>query len=868
MNNIVYQPSPKKLKSVLITFLDQIIKPRFRDAFSRVEAEFTRTVVIQHQLDDAIQHNTQLDFAAAQQVKRYADYQMMRGDHKVAYSLYHQLVLHFPPEKAFADSQGLIGSLFSFASQSSQSKAPLAFQQGQAPDRADCLASASLCAACCDIIIGEVTSETVKLLHFLRDNSVTIQQRLLVSLLIFWVLPRIGQPSPDVLLDFLDSACESEAQAAQPPPRSMIKSSSFTTIPVLSSIRASFSLNNLAATIYRQISSDDLSSQVDDNSAFKLTFPIIVEPFLHEQIIQFYSHRQLPFQYFLLARRFDMIGQKENYVRCLWNSFITLMGSEGGPQYHNCELCLAFLIERIVNVLLRQKNFADQPKSDARWFLADYIGYLMRFDNIERLPVFASYFSMWDSRGTFYKAGFIRASVKAFETRNPQHAAPRRFRGSWRTLAAKLFGVRSASADAPFFFSPDIDDSVCDTVSPGDEIRVTVSITNKAAHFSVGDTWLRVRGGKSESQHVSVGSGRVCDASYAISVGDEGCIIHVEGVNAVWVNNVCLFTLFRRPLCFRCIAGDPSVVVEEVSCTHESFAGEATLLRLVLHVGRVPLSSLSLLIEPDDAFVPDSSCKRSLSPPSFIVLSPQSRCIGGQFFFGPAEAGDDVAVTVMHTSTSPGRHSHWLFFSFAAAGRPSRYACYNYRVDVIRPPEPVHCRASMFPCFFDLYDEQRIEASLRPVSESRTFQLTLTNAGKRDVCDVSVEFLERKEGVSGVDVDCTEHSVRHGLSCSFETDFFSYFGGDGNSCPDTCTSLPGTTHDYSSSFDKFIVYGFTKKRFTTVGARKSVAFCFGFESLDHESYPYLRITVRDKSYISDMSAIMHFYDMRALENVV
>lgn len=868
-NSIVYQASPKKLKSVLLTFLEQIIKPRFRDAFNRIESEFTNTIVINHQLDDAIQYNTNLSVSSAQQIKRYADYQMMRGEHKVAYSLYHQLLLHFPTEKTFlslSETQGIIGSLFFFNSQSTSNKShsiPTAFTSSVL-SYIECIFSVTFCAACCDIIIGEVTSETVKLLQFLIDKSLNIQQRLFISLLIFWVLPRIGKPSPDILLEFLDYAsitCETDAasqnQIQQLHSHNMAKSNSFTSIPILSSIHASFSLNNLASTIYRQISSDDLSSQLGENNknSFKLTFPIIVEPFLHEQIIQFYSRRQLPFQYFLLARRFDMINQKENYVRCLWNSFITLMNSEGGPQYHNCEFCLAYLIEKIVNVLLREKNFLNQPKSDSNWFLADYIGYLMRFDNIQRLPVFASFFSMWDSHSKFYKTGFIRASVLSFSTMNPQFVPPRKFKGNWRTLSKKLYGFtnKSNSQFGFFFFDSNDEDSVCDTVSCGDEIRVRVSITNKAAHFSVGETWLKTRGDV-ETTKVSVGSKKKSEVVYLIKPIQKSGLIHIDGLNILWVNNVNLFTHFQRPLCFRCLSNAPSLKIEEVSYTSEVFAGEASMLRLVLHVGSVSLTSLALLIEAvnDETHLIDK--RSSLS--SFTILSPQTRSIGGQFFFGPIDSNKDVAVNIMITSTSVGFHSHWLFFSFTSEEGSSRYAYYNYKVSVIEPPESESYRVAMFPSFFNLYDEHQIEVSLKPVSDSKKFQLSLSNISKKDVNDICIEFLERKLKSEIIINHEYKSSLQNELMCSFASDFGSYFGSHEND-----KIYDSQTYEYSSSFEKFIVYGFTKKKFALIPARKSVAFSFGFESLDHETYPYLRISFCNKNYMSDMSVIMHHYDI-------
>lgn len=858
MNIIVFPSTMKKLKSVLQTFLDQIIKPRFRDAYTRIEDEFKSTIVINHHLDDAIRLGTPLSTSAAQQIKRYADYQMMRGEHKVAYSLYHQLVSHFPPEK----SQGVIGSLISLVSSSSSEDSPSAFTDSKSqPDRQECLMSAVFGATCCDIIIGEISSETVRQLYFLRDNSTSIQHRLLHSLLAFWVLPRIGRPSPDVLVDFLDfasgAAGEIESQEAAVQTRQMAKSSSFGATPILNSIHASFSLNNIARTIYRQLSSDDFSTQTGEKVGVKLTFPMIVEPFLHEQIIQFYSMRQLPFQYFLLARRFDMIEQRENSVRCMWNSFITLMGSEGGPQYHNCELCLAFLIEKIVNVLLRQKNFTDQPNSSERWFLADYIGYLMRFDNIARLPVFASLFSMWNSRGVFYKAGFVRASVVSFEASNPSMQGPSGYRGSWRQLSTRMFGCGTRSDSLSFFVEPESGD-VCDTVADGDELRVRVIVTNKVEHFSVGEVWLRVRGGGESAvcEHKKVGSAHTSDVCLSVrpsSFAQKSSVMQVEGINVVWVNNVGLYTLFRTPLSFRCVRGAPRVTAEVVCGLTESIVGECAMARVVLHVGPVPLKSLSLLVEGDNEVRCSTKPSRASNSTSFALLSPRCRSVGGQFFVGPVGANEDIEFDLACASTVCGLHTHWLFFPFRGEVGSSRYVSVRFDVNVRESP----CRTAMFPAFFGLLNEQGIELSLSRVRE-RSFTLTVTNTAKKPARCVCVEILEKRALFKSAVSSCVPCFVSDMVSGGFASNFGCYF--DSEDEPAVMDESAPPEADFTQSFERFIVSGFTKKIFESIGARKSASFSFGFESLDHETYPHLRVTVNGKSYLSDMSAILHYYD--------
>lgn len=302
MNNIIFQ-NQKRLKSDLQVFLDQIIKPRFRDAFQRIEDDFTKVIVINHQLDDAIQYGTTLSVTAAQYTKQYADYQMMRGEHKIAYSLYHQLLLHFPTEKQFLGHNespgGIISTIFLFSasltSSSSSNSVSTPSTYCSSLNHIDCLLSATFCSVSCDIIIGEINDQTVKNLFFLKDNSPNIQYRLIVSLIIFWILLRVGKTSPGVLIEFLEyskAIVEADQLAGVTPPavsealttqsKTMINSnsqSSLSSIPILSSIHQSFSLNNLANTIYRQLSSDD-SMRQSDKAATKLTFVVIVEPFL------------------------------------------------------------------------------------------------------------------------------------------------------------------------------------------------------------------------------------------------------------------------------------------------------------------------------------------------------------------------------------------------------------------------------------------------------------------------------------------------------------------------------------------------------------------------------------------------------------
>lgn len=899
MNNIIYQ-TQKQLKSDLQTFLDQIIKPRFRDAFERVEEEFTKIIVIQHQLDDAIQYGTTLTVAASQHIKRYADYQMMRGEHKMAYSLYHQLLLHFPTEKQFQvptdPPSGLISSIFSFGSSmtsNSNDKKSAPSSYADTLTHLDCLLSVTFCAVSCDIIIGEINDQTVKNLYFLRDNSPNIQYRLIVSLIIFWILPRIGKPSPEVLLEFLEySRAIVESDSKGPGSQTTVSEvtnlqtktmnnsnslSSLSSFSIFTSVHQSFSLNNLASTIYRQLSSDDMSGALSpgDKTARKLTLIVIVEPYLQEQIIQFYSPRLIPFEYFLLAKRFEQIGQKENYVRCLWNSFILLMNTSEKTarlQYHNCEFCLSFLIEKIVNVLLREKNFLNQPKTDEEWFLSDYIGYLMRFDNIQRLPVFASLFSMWKSDGKFYKTGFIHASVVSFTTEHPMLTGPSGYKGNWRQIAMKLFGYsKSSSSQFNFFYfsnsdegekSSTKDDTTFDClISEDDEIMVKLSITNKVTDFQVGDTWLKING-HATSDHVKVGNGKKNEAIYRVRPNKNG-LIQIDGLNILWVNNVNLFAKFAAPINFKVVSKGPSIVIEALSQIEEVLAGDSSMLRLVLHIGQVPLSSLTLLIETDDENFKTNRQNRhnKVNYSTFTILSPQSRNIGGQYFFGPVNSNEDVTVDILCTSTVVGQHSHWLFFSYTSDRSPdksenesdfvcNRYSSFNYKVNVYKKPDS---NPSMFPSF---YPDFFLDVSLKPVDDKRRFQLSLSNNMKCEVKNVFIDFLERKPFEYRIANENEKLSEN-----AFDLNFGGYFSnierGEIN-----FSKSEEESEEFHSTFEKFVIIGFTKKKFMTIGMRKSVAFSFEFESFDKETYPYLRIIVDGKKYISDMSSILRYYDQR------
>lgn len=210
----------------------------------------------------------------------------------------------------------------------------------------------------------------------------------------------------------------------------------------------------------------------------------------------------------------------------------------------------------------------------------------------------------------FYKTGFIQASVIYFSTNDPLLTGPKDYRGNWRQIAVKLV-VTSSSSQFNFFFFSNDDSSVEEATPISDrisvnEIRVRVSITNKF-DFSVGDTWLRIKGNAS-SQRVKVGNSKRSEVLYIVKPNKvsenesdhNNGLIQIDGLNILWVNNVNLFTKFSTPIAFRYHERPPSVSIDELSSVHEMFAGDAALLRLVLHVGPVPLTSLMLLIDVDD----------------------------------------------------------------------------------------------------------------------------------------------------------------------------------------------------------------------------------------------------------------------------
>lgn len=883
MNNIVY--NPKKLKSVLQTFLDHIIKPRFRDSYKRVENEFTQNVVMEHQLDDAIRSSTPLSISAAQSIKQYADYQMMNGEFKVAYSLYHSLIMHFPSEKDFSKynyqknnkNSSFIGSLFSFGSSDILSTE-------EDLNYLDCLRSATFCAVSCDIIIGEINNDTMKCLYFLRDNSPTISYRLIISLIIFWILPRTSKESPDVLFEFIDYLLSLNTLSAN---QSAVMTSKLTSTSTNSVNRSnSFpyfstypSVIQSAFYPFTSISSIQtfFCESPQPNSGLAITFYKMIEPIIKEQIIQFSSNKVLPFEYFLLAQKYKSIYGNENYVRCLWNSFITIKKNEK----NNCGFCLSYLLETIINVLLREKNFQNQPKQTENWFLSSDIGYLMRFKNLPRLPIFASFFALWDSASTFFETGFIKASVIRYSTKNPMSNGPRKYKGNWRQLAMRLFGCSKSSSTQfnTFYYSNslssstnEMDESIlCDLISIEDEISVTVSIQNCCPDINVGDVWLRIEG-NAETKKVEVMNNSKTQIVFKVKpkkTDEITGIITIVGLNIFWVNNINLYTLFQKPLLFKYYEKAPIVQIEQLYAVKEIFAGDATLIKLVLHIGPIPLKTLSLLIDMDQEVQPISFNMNKQQPvrhssnqtdtdnlSNFVLITPNAKYIGNQYYFGNVEPNQDIEVNILFTTTVSGVHSNWLFFSYNSDlhltendSCLSRYSSFHSLITVYNNIR-LDRNIAAFPSFFDLDKEEDLEISLKRIDEDHSYQITITNNSKKHTGHVTVEFFERQQST------LINNHCRF-MPNNFDLLFGTYLTDQQNRIWDHSLIR---NDSFRSTYEHFIIFGFTKKCFESIPGRKSVAFFFKFQSLDSETYPYMQISINNKEYISDLSMILHSFE--------
>ena len=788
MNNIKYDR--KNLKSVLKTFLLQIIIPRFRDSMKRVEQIFTQKIVIPHLLDDAIRLSTQLSFEASQYIKHYADFQMMNGEHKIAYSLYHQLVLHFPSKV-----------------------------QGEK------LSSALKCAISCDIIIGEISEKTVELLNKLIDNDSRIANfslipinafskrnvhALLDSLILFWVLPRTDSPSPNPLLPFISEK------------------------------------NDNVANLISEI--DQKFNDTEDEKIIK-----VIEPFLREQIIQYSSIKRLPLLYFELSKMFLKLEMHENYTQCLWNCICLLRDTNCGIALSYLLENLFRLLNKYSIQNNGEKSASRDHNNEnnglvmwenAAQALTLELGHLMRFSDIPKLPMLTPLLDIFSHKlkdqNFANVAGFLQASVHSYSIRNPIKTGPKKFMGNWPQTAQRLFGVSSPGSFFSIYNVAHQDNSAPTLLAPGDEVTVTVSLHVCGAFndISLNNKFLSDYGAHSislyvkseeeniknsvisyeiKSNHCSINEGKTSTLTLKVV---SGCSFSIFGVEVIWAGGARLIAKFRMPLNFFCNQDAPTMTLKPIFAAKEILAGEAQNIKLSLRVGPMDLSYLSLFIVTDAEVNP---LRKNISletkseiidefETQFVLVKPENvKSTAGQYFLGAYKSNEVINVNIVFATTICGKHSNWLFFAFKSEkdSHINRYVTYHHKVRVYENESKI----AMYPSFFGLA-QTGITTSITKLQDSNSFCLTIFNNNKRKVIrNVHISLIDNNDVINEKQDENQEY-------------------------------------EYSPNY---IINGFTKKLFKEILPQKSSSFKFQFLSTDNETFPCLKIIVDGKEYLSDTS---------------
>lgn len=613
--NLVKYDKPN-LTNVLRAFLNSMLTPRFRDSFAACETKFRDRIVIEHVLDKAIQSRGKILAEECKIIKEFADYQMMSGNHAFAGSLYEKLMQHFYDRW-----------------------------------RSDELNAVMMGCIACNVITGEITERTIEMVESVQRNSKSPEVSLLLGLIHFWLLPRVGNASPDPLLNFL-SVSE------------------------------------------------------------KTPFHLLVEPFLKEQILQFWKHNCIPFNYLYLSDLFEANEYPQHRLRCLWNCWQVIKSSP-------CCIAQSYLLETIISFLIREKRFARQPQEGVPWIFADDLGYLMRYQQIPKLPVLASYLSL-SNPDTPYQCGFVICSLVSYSLENPMRSGPIGFTGDWFSISQKLCGAYVKD----HFFSREA--LVTDEVGIGDVIRVVVRISNLCRDFPLTQCEVRTEGAKTVSSCLSSDSSETRECEFTVRA-EEGGTIKFSGLNFVLMSNVKLYSLFKQAgLTLFCEKDAPIVHLEARIVVYEMFAGDATVIPLVIHVGNKDLSSLSLIVDGDRDVV--------------TLLSPRASEVGGQHFFGAVPANTSLEVSILLSAPCPGDYSTWLFFGYKSESL-FRYQHFHSQLRVYEADTD----APMFPSFSG--GEMEVKISIRKL-EGHNYQLIIRNPCKRPIHNVEVVLLNDRSGIS------------------------------------------------------------------------------------------------------------------------
>ena len=608
MNLVRYDKA--NLKGVLRSFLNGMITPRFRDALSACDRAFRERIVVKQVIDRVMQERGSFACDDCKMIKEYADYQMMAGNHRFAGSLYSTLMKHFWDRSRVEDLNAVL-----------------------------------MGAVACDIITGEITENTVEMIETAKKNSKSLEVSLLLTLIHFWILPRIGAPSPEPLVAFL-------------------------------------------------------------NVSDKTPFHLLVEPFLKEQILQFWNVRCIPFNYLYLADLFDANGYPQHRIRCLWNCWQVIKDAP-------CSVAQSYLLETIISFLVRQKNFARQPQAGVPWMFADDLGFLMRHSHLPKLPVLASYLS-FSNPDKAYVCGFVTCSVISYSLENPIRSGPVDYHGDWFSISQKMCGAYVKD----HFFSRD--SLVTDEIGIGDVIQVVVRISNRCRDFPLTDCSIRTEGAKTICSRVNSDANETHECEFTLKAV-EGGTIRLTGLNFTLMSNVKLFSLFKQTgLALFCEKDAPIVHLEERIVVYEMFTGDACVVPLILHVGEKPLSSLSLIIDGDSDVI--------------TLLSPRASDVGGQYFFGSIPANTDLVVSILLSAPHPGDFSTWLFFGYKSDDKLFRYQHFHSQLRVYEAPSLL----PMFPSFSNW--PMPVKISIRKL-EAHTYQFMVRNPQKRPIHNITVEFL-------------------------------------------------------------------------------------------------------------------------------